>query len=286
MRTYIRKSKKKKDPDGTPDRILPRTKRIKIKKALKDDFDVNLDDDEASVDDLSPDEPKEPRKVIKRRLKTKSKRNRGNGLGSGKKVRKRYKKQQCMNIDYRGVRCNMFAVGKSTLCSHHGGSRIVKDNLVTVDEYPVTNVKFNAAVHPIQFIQYSREGLSDIEVAARFEVGVETLRNWADTFEEFSVAYEIGLTMYEAWFLSKGTDNLNNTRFNTPLYKFITGNRLGYSDKIESKNFNSNVNHGVLLVPDKMSLEEWEITNAAQDKIKKDKSVQQEETIDADYKEI
>jgi hypothetical protein len=34
-------------------------------------------------------------------------------------------------------------------------------------------------------------------------------------------------------------------------------NKLGYSDKIEQKNINTNI-HGVLVIPDKVTIEEWE----------------------------
>ena len=66
------------------------------------------------------------------------------------------------------------------------------------------------------------------------------------------------MALYESWWLVKGKEGLDNPRdFNTPLYKFLTGNKLGYSDKVESKNFN--VNAGVLVVPKTPeSLEEWE----------------------------
>jgi hypothetical protein len=62
--------------------------------------------------------------------------------------------------------------------------------------------------------------------------------------------------MQEAWWLSEGKNNLDNRGYNVSLYKFITGNKLGYSDKIESRNLN--VHAGVLMVPGSMSLEEWE----------------------------
>ena len=73
----------------------------------------------------------------------------------------------------------------------------------------------------------------------------------------FNKAYDIGKAMHEAWWIEQGKSGLNNRGFNTSLFKFLTSNKLGYSDKMETKNMNMNV-HGVLMVPDKVSEEEWE----------------------------
>lgn len=229
-------------------------------------------------------EEKAGKKTRKRLLKSKKSQNGGTGK---RKLRKRFKKQRCAYFRADGSRCKNQAVGKSTLCSDHGGSRIVKDNLVPSNSALVPT-KFNPAVHPLSFIELSRNGLSDVEIAAEFEVGIETVRTWADTYEEFAVAWEIGAAMYEAFFLREGRRNLSNTRFNTSLFKFLTGNKLGYTEKIESKNFNANVNHGVLLVPDAMSIDEWEKQNIKEDAEKKAKESEEEEddAIDADYKEV
>ena len=72
-------------------------------------------------------------------------------------------------------------------------------------------------------------------------------------------AFEVGQVLHEAWYLKTGKDGLKQRGFNTTLFKFLAGNKLGYSDKMESKNFNLNQNvHGVLVVPAKVSEEEWE----------------------------
>ena len=91
------------------------------------------------------------------------------------------------------------------------------------------------------------------------------LKQWAEDYELFSEAYDIGRAMYESWWLRKGKDGLDDPRnFNTTLYKFLTGNKLGYSEKIENKNFN--VNAGVLVVPKTSeSAEEWENAREVKD---------------------
>lgn len=170
-------------------------------------------------------------------------------------VRKKYPKAKCA---YPG--CTRNAVGADNVCKKHGGDPVVKENLLKAREYPVASlaqVKFIVSEHPAMFIEYSRQGMSDVEIAAEFGVGVQTLRGWAEKFEEFNTAYEIGQALYEAWWLKEGKAHLDDRSYNTHLYKFLTGNKLGYSDKIESKNLN--IHAGVLMVPgQKVDPAEWE----------------------------
>jgi len=171
------------------------------------------------------------------------------------KVIKKYPKERC---SVKG--CRNYAVGKTDVCKKHGGDPVVKENLVLPDEILppllLNNTKYNPSYHPMAFIEMSRDGLSDIEIAAKFEVAVTTIRNWAEKYAEFNTAYEVGQALHESWWLAEGKKNLDNRGYNTGLYKFLTGNKLGYSDKIESKNLN--VTAGVLMVPGQVSIEEWE----------------------------
>lgn len=182
-----------------------------------------------------------------------------------KLVRKKlkvYVKAKCM-FHENGVRCNRNAIGSSQLCKIHGGVRNIKSSLdeVTTSEIiksPVfKGTKFDPAIHPLQMIDLSREGKSDVEVAAEMGVGVLTLRGWADKYESFATAYDIGQALYESWWLEKGRDNLTTRNFNTTLFKFLTANKLGYAEKVETKNLNMNT-CGVLVVPEKVSVDEWE----------------------------
>lgn len=185
-----------------------------------------------------------------------------------KRIKKIYKKQQCAFVgditspdgttEYR--QCKNKASGKSTLCSLHGGNPIIKENLLPVEQEILLNtasIKFDPATHPIDFINFSRHGLSQVEIAAEFGISIHTLRSWAEKYDSFNTAFEVGQAMHESWWLAKGKENLNSRNFNTPLYKFLTMNKLGYSDKIEQKSFNTTV-HGVLVIPDKVTAEEWE----------------------------
>lgn len=177
------------------------------------------------------------------------------------KRKKIYVKEKCHFVED-GVRCTRNCIGSGQLCKFHGGLRDL-DNVLSKEALQLINAevgkltKFNPAIHPLQMIDLSRQGLSDVEIAAEMEVGVATLRGWADTYEEFSIAHDIGQALYESWWLQKGKAGLDQRNFNTSLFKFLTGNKLGYADKIETKNLNMTA-HGVLVAPAKQSIEEWE----------------------------
>ena len=182
-----------------------------------------------------------------------------------RRKKKIYVKQQCAYIikTKDGERqCKRKAVGKSTLCERHGGNRIIKENLLEPlqEKYLIDERKtsvFNPATHPIDFINLSRHGASEVEIASEFGISTQTLQQWVEKYDSFNTAYEVGKAMHEAWWIRQGKDNLNERNFNTPLYKYLTMNKLGYSDKIEQKNINTNI-HGVLVIPDKMTADEWE----------------------------
>lgn len=170
-----------------------------------------------------------------------------------------YEKQKCQHVDSNGKKCKYNAIGKGTLCRRHGGVKHSEELVPAGKEGLVqyNNGIFNPAVHPMQYIEFSRLGLSDVEIAAQMEVALTTIQKWSEKYEVFALAYEVGKAMHESWWIQTGKDNLNDRSFNASLFKFLTMNKLGYSDKVESKSMNMNM-HGVLVVPDTMSEEEWE----------------------------
>ncbi len=201
-------------------------------------------------------------KPIKRKLKKKSK---TDPAKRPERIIRKYKKQRCdfvtIDVDTKEVsQCKNNAVGKGTLCKKHGGDPIIKENLIPIqheNELISVGTKFNPAIHPLQYIELSREGMSKVEIAAAMEVSITALQGWAEKFESFNTASEIGDALHETWWIQQGKGGLESRHFNTSLFKYLTMNKLGYSDKIEQKNLNMNV-HGVLAVPDKVSAEEWE----------------------------
>ena len=200
---------------------------------------------------------------IKRHKSFKAKIN--NMIDEGKlKPKKVYPKERCKYMKADGTRCRRNAIGSGQLCKMHGGER---DRNNTIKEYStefhlikktLNMVKtYDPEKHPRQMIELSKLGMSEVEIASTFGVGVKTLQKWAEDFEVFSMAYDVAMANHETWWLEKGKEGLDNPReFNTPLYKFLTMNKVGYSDKMESRNFN--VSAGVLVVPKTKSLEEWE----------------------------
>ena len=184
-----------------------------------------------------------------------------------KKYRRvKYKKARCLHIKDDGTRCKRAAIGRGDKCDIHGGEKFAEETLpANYFNAIVENGKYDPVVFPMKYIQLSQRGMSDAEIAADMKVSVRMLQLWAEQYKEFGIAYEIGQAMHEAWYLRVGKGGLNNRFFNTSLFKFLTGNKLGYSEKIETKNMNQN-QYGVLLVPGSMSCDEWEQKNEEDEK--------------------
>jgi len=186
-----------------------------------------------------------------------------------------YKKQKCDFINPKtGLQCKCKAVGRGNMCVEHGGERSAPETLITTqDMHPSIFQKYDPNVHPLQYILLSKNGMSDAEIASELNVGKSKMVEWTEKYFEFAEAYEIGQSMQEAWWLETGKNNLNNRFFQTGLYKFITMNKLGYSEKA-SPVMQQNNNYGVLLLPPEMSIDEWEQAN-----IKRDNEINQKTKI-------
>ncbi len=213
-----------------------------------------------------PEEEVKPRKLKRKfkgkRLTEKAQAIKDSKNNTGRKKRKMYKKAKCAFHDISGKRCTRNAVGKSTLCEKHGGIRVdINNTYDPIDTKALVlsdhNALFQPEAHPILYIELSQDGKSDAEIAAMMGVGVNTLKTWSETYRAMSVAFEVGKAMQEAWWLRKGKSGLDSRYFNTTLYKFLTGNKLGYSDKIETKTHSTHI-HGVLMVPDAVTPDQWE----------------------------
>ena len=176
-----------------------------------------------------------------------------------------YSSAQCSFVNADGEQCKGYACGSGTLCSVHSNQTKLQrlqsmEGEVSYNNLPDTylqRTKFDLAKHPLLYVKLSKLGKSDVEIASEFGISLQTLKKWTQEITEMKEAYEIGQTMYEAFFLKKGTENLENDRFNNVLFKFLTMNKLGYSDKMETKSMQTGL-HGVLLIPSTASVEDWE----------------------------
>jgi len=176
-----------------------------------------------------------------------------------------YKKERCTYVSENGKRCTHLSVGAEQRCSRHGGVIDIENTLspeATQMYLAISGSTFLPSVHPYQYIDLSRQGCSPVEVAAEMGIGESTLKKWAETYSEMAMAFEIGKSLHESWWLNQGKNALNTRGFNTNLFKYLTGNKLGYSDKTETKSTNMHI-HGVLVVPGKQTVDEWE--NAGQE---------------------
>lgn len=177
----------------------------------------------------------------------------------------KYESARCSYVSPEGTQCKNFACSSGTLCSVHSNqtkaqrlqSMQTDVRYASLPQTYLERTKFDPAVHPLLYIKLSKQGRSDVEIASEFNISVQTLKRWTQEITEMKEAYEIGQTMYEAFFLKKGTENLENDRFNNVLFKYITMNKLGYSDKMETKSTSTGL-HGVLLIPGTTSIEDWE----------------------------
>jgi len=176
-----------------------------------------------------------------------------------------YPKAYCVHVDADGNACKKLAVGEWDVCEKHGGDPIIEKNLFKDNEIPdvLLGKKYDPMYHPMEYLVLAKDGMSIVEIAAEFEVSVRDIRNWVEMYEEFNRAFEIGEALHESWYLREGKHNLDNRGYNVELFKFITGNKLGWSTKTESKSLN--VTAGVLLIPKKKSEEEWELEHGVQD---------------------
>lgn len=169
-----------------------------------------------------------------------------------------YPKEKCSYIDSEGKRCRKNAVGEGDTCEEHGGDRVIMNNLIPADSIPevLKGIKYDPSYHPMEYLMWAQLGLSTVEIAAKFEIPEREIKLWAETYVEFNRAFEIGEALHQAWYLAEGKKNLDNRGYNVELFKFITGNKLGWSTKTESKNLH--VTAGVLMVPKTESEDSWE----------------------------
>jgi len=173
------------------------------------------------------------------------------------KLFKVYPKEQCAQDG-----CDNFAVGSDIYCKYHGGDPIIRENLLQNPEIPISMLgTYKPDYHPMAYLNYAKQGMSPVEIAAEFGVSTTILKSWSEQFLDFNTVYEIGAALHEAYYISTAKENMDNRGFNTALFKLVTGNVIGWSDKTESKSLN--IHAGVLVVPERMTEDEWEAENGS-----------------------
>lgn len=90
------------------------------------------------------------------------------------------------------------------------------------------------------------DGASYNEVARELQVSINTLTNWAKSFEEFGIAHEAGGDWGQGWWEGQGREYLvcspdengRYDKFNTSIYIHTMATRYKISDKVADVNVN------------------------------------------------
>ena len=77
-------------------------------------------------------------------------------------------------------------------------------------------------------------GAGDVEIARELKIPVREFYKMEKELPTFARFVELGRTMSQAWWYSKGRTNIANKDFNTSLYNFNMKNRFGWADKVET----------------------------------------------------
>lgn len=75
------------------------------------------------------------------------------------------------------------------------------------------------------------KGWSKTRVAAKLGVHKATFYDWMEAHPEFLDAVRLGETLSEAWWEAEGQNALWVHKYNTGMFKWLTGNMHGWSEK-------------------------------------------------------
>lgn len=84
-------------------------------------------------------------------------------------------------------------------------------------------------------IDLMADGASKVEVAANLGINKDTLNEWCKVYPDFSVSIKKGEELCEAWWERNGRVNLQNDKFNAPLWYMNMKNRFRWADRQEQK---------------------------------------------------
>ena len=89
--------------------------------------------------------------------------------------------------------------------------------------------------------KYLAGGKSVTQLAKHLNVAKSTIYKWAEENKAFSDALELGKEFSQAYWENELENMMYNKEVNSPLVKLYFANRFGWSDKVETKNENANV---------------------------------------------
>lgn len=89
--------------------------------------------------------------------------------------------------------------------------------------------------------KYLAGGKSVTQLAKHLNVAKSTVYKWAEENKAFSDALELGKEFSQAYWEDELENMMYNKEVNSPLVKLYFANRFGWSDKVETKNENANV---------------------------------------------
>ncbi|AUR88194.1 HTH domain resolvase [Vibrio phage 1.110.O._10N.261.52.C1] len=90
-------------------------------------------------------------------------------------------------------------------------------------------------------VAFLSKGKSVTQLSAHLDVSKSTIYKWAEDHKEYSDALTRGRELSQAHWEGELVDMMYNKEVNSPLVKLYFANRFGWSDKVESKNENANV---------------------------------------------
>jgi transposase-like protein len=77
-----------------------------------------------------------------------------------------------------------------------------------------------------------KKGASIEEICLEFDICIQTLYNWFDTYPDFLEAKKRGESFSKGWWLKQGRINLENKEFNYTGWYMNMKNKFGWTDRV------------------------------------------------------
>ncbi len=86
-----------------------------------------------------------------------------------------------------------------------------------------------------ELLEIMRQGYSISATAVKMDIDPAKLYDWVKQHKDFAKAFARGKELQKLFYEDKGLQNLTNRNFNAPLFKFMSGQMLGWYEKQEIK---------------------------------------------------